>query len=63
MATMRMVAEQPEGPRTTEGNDKEQGYKDLYITNARTREVHVPLENLDGAWIELYSHLRANNLQ
>ena len=63
MAAMRMFAEWPKGSRTTEGNDKQQVYKDLYITNAWTGEVHVPLENLDGAWIELYSHLRANNLQ
>ena len=63
MASMKKVAEQLEGSITTDGNEKEIGLQGFYITIAQTGEVHVPLEKLDGAWIELYSHLRANNLQ
>ena len=41
MPTMKMVAEYPEGPRTTEENNKEQVYNYLYIFNNWTGEDHV----------------------
>ena len=34
MGAMRIVAEHPEGSRTTEGNDEEQGYEETYISSA-----------------------------
>ena len=62
MAAMRIVAEQPEGPRTMEGNDEEQGYKELISLVHGQEKYTCPLEKLNNAWVELYSHLHANNL-
>ena len=44
MAAMKRVAKQPEGPRTTKGNEKEIGLQGFYITIAWTGEVHMPME-------------------
>ena len=63
MAAMRIVAEQPKGLITTKGNDEEQGNKELISLVHGQEKSMCPLEKLNNAWVELYSHLHANNLQ
>ena len=49
MVAMKMVAERPEGPRTTEVNNKEQGYNDFYTFNTWPGEDHMVTINFNHA--------------
>ena len=55
-----MVAEKTEGPRTMEVNNKEQGYKEFISLMHGQEKSTCPMEKLNNAWVELYSHLHAN---